>query len=161
MQEAIKLTESLRGTLPARPTSMRWLLHPSPWRGASGRILTPALSSPARRYCLMQSIKHCQVQRESLIRSGKKIAYQGRVKDEPAYYCNECDVSYPGSSRFSLSRHSGNSTGVRLPPSLNLAFLQGAAPSPQVRHSASDAGGAPCSETAPVLVHPPPRINPS
>lgn len=41
----------------------------------------------------MQSIKHCQVQRESLLRTGKKIAYQGRVKDEPAYYCNECDVS--------------------------------------------------------------------
>ncbi|NXL68867.1 KDM6B demethylase, partial [Chordeiles acutipennis] len=44
------------------------------------------------KYCLMQSIKHCQVQRESLVRAGKKIAYQGRVKDEPAYYCNECDV---------------------------------------------------------------------
>lgn len=27
------------------------------------------------------------------MRAGKKIAYQGRVKDEPAYYCNECDVS--------------------------------------------------------------------
>lgn len=37
-------------------------------------------------------MKHCQVQRESLVRAGKKIAYQGRVKDEPAYYCNECDV---------------------------------------------------------------------
>ncbi|NXI23857.1 KDM6B demethylase, partial [Sterrhoptilus dennistouni] len=45
------------------------------------------------KYCLLQSIKHCQVQRESLVRAGKKIAYQGRVKDEPAYYCNECDVS--------------------------------------------------------------------
>uniref|UniRef100_K7FUK6 Lysine-specific demethylase 6B n=1 Tax=Pelodiscus sinensis TaxID=13735 RepID=K7FUK6_PELSI len=44
------------------------------------------------KYCLMQSIKHCQVLRASLVRSGKKIAYQGRVKDEPAYYCNECDV---------------------------------------------------------------------
>uniref|UniRef100_A0A8D0H5X5 [histone H3]-trimethyl-L-lysine(27) demethylase n=1 Tax=Sphenodon punctatus TaxID=8508 RepID=A0A8D0H5X5_SPHPU len=44
------------------------------------------------KFCLLQSIKHCQVQRESLVRSGKKIAYQGRVKDEPAYYCNECDV---------------------------------------------------------------------
>uniref|UniRef100_A0A8C3HF96 Lysine-specific demethylase 6B n=1 Tax=Chrysemys picta bellii TaxID=8478 RepID=A0A8C3HF96_CHRPI len=44
------------------------------------------------KYCLMQSIKHCQVLRETLMRSGKKIAYQGRVKDEPAYYCNECDV---------------------------------------------------------------------
>lgn len=40
-------------------------------------------------------MKHCQVQRESLVRAGKKIAYQGRVKDEPAYYCNECDVSAP------------------------------------------------------------------
>lgn len=45
------------------------------------------------RFCLLQSMKHCQVQRESLVRAGKKIAYQGRVKDEPAYYCNECDVS--------------------------------------------------------------------
>lgn len=56
-------------------------------------VCVPRLtSSPLFRYCLMQSIKHCQVQRESLVRSGKKIAYQGRVKDEPAYYCNECDV---------------------------------------------------------------------
>ena len=57
----------------------------------------PALPSPrpARRFCLLQSMKHCQVQRESLVRTGKKIAYQGRVKDEPAYYCNECDVSAP------------------------------------------------------------------
>ncbi|XP_030044293.1 lysine-specific demethylase 6B isoform X2 [Microcaecilia unicolor] len=44
------------------------------------------------KFSLMQSIKHCQIQRDSLVRSGKKIAYQGRVKDEPAYYCNECDV---------------------------------------------------------------------
>ncbi|XP_036623217.1 LOW QUALITY PROTEIN: lysine-specific demethylase 6B [Trichosurus vulpecula] len=44
------------------------------------------------KFCLLQSMKHCQVQRESLVRAGKKIAYQGRVKDEPAYYCNECDV---------------------------------------------------------------------
>lgn len=55
------------------------------------RPLAPA----ARRFCLLQSMKHCQVQRESLVRAGKKIAYQGRVKDEPAYYCNECDVSGP------------------------------------------------------------------
>lgn len=45
-------------------------------------------------------MKHCQVQRESLVRAGKKIAYQGRVKDEPAYYCNECDVSWPASLLF-------------------------------------------------------------
>ncbi|XP_018109298.1 lysine-specific demethylase 6B isoform X1 [Xenopus laevis] len=44
------------------------------------------------KYCLMQSIKHCVLQRDSLSNRGKKIAYQSRVKDEPAYYCNECDV---------------------------------------------------------------------
>ncbi|XP_078526583.1 lysine-specific demethylase 6B isoform X2 [Lissotriton helveticus] len=44
------------------------------------------------KYTLMQSIKHCQVQRDSLIKSGKKLVYQSRVKDEPAYYCNECDL---------------------------------------------------------------------
>lgn len=54
-----------------------------------------ALAPTVCRFCLLQSMKHCQVQRESLVRAGKKIAYQGRVKDEPAYYCNECDVSAP------------------------------------------------------------------
>ncbi|XP_040271146.1 lysine-specific demethylase 6B isoform X1 [Bufo bufo] len=44
------------------------------------------------KYCLLQSVKRCQIQRDRLLRSGKKIAYQARVKDEPAYYCNECDV---------------------------------------------------------------------
>ncbi|KAM4040090.1 lysine-specific demethylase 6B isoform 2-T4 [Anomaloglossus baeobatrachus] len=44
------------------------------------------------KYCLLQSMKRCQIQRDRLMRSGKKIAYQSRVKDEPAYYCNECDV---------------------------------------------------------------------
>lgn len=41
----------------------------------------------------MQSIKHIQILREQLVAAGKKICYQSRVKDEPAYYCNECDVS--------------------------------------------------------------------
>lgn len=41
----------------------------------------------------MQSIKHIQILREQLLAAGKKISYQSRVKDEPAYYCNECDVS--------------------------------------------------------------------
>lgn len=44
------------------------------------------------KYCLLQSMKRCQIQRDRLLRSGKKIAYQPRVKDEPAYYCNECDM---------------------------------------------------------------------
>nr|XP_023993223.1 lysine-specific demethylase 6B-like [Salvelinus alpinus] len=44
------------------------------------------------KHCLLQSIKHIQVLREQLVTAGKKISYQSRVKDEPAYYCNECDV---------------------------------------------------------------------
>uniref|UniRef100_A0A8C4NWZ4 [histone H3]-trimethyl-L-lysine(27) demethylase n=1 Tax=Dicentrarchus labrax TaxID=13489 RepID=A0A8C4NWZ4_DICLA len=43
-------------------------------------------------HCLMQSIKHIQILRDQLVAAGKKICYQSRVKDEPAYYCNECDV---------------------------------------------------------------------
>ena len=38
-------------------------------------------------------MKHIQVLRDQLVATGKKISYQSRVKDEPAYYCNECDVS--------------------------------------------------------------------
>lgn len=41
----------------------------------------------------MQSMKHIQILRDQLVAEGKKISYQSRVKDEPAYYCNECDVS--------------------------------------------------------------------
>ncbi|XP_067117463.1 lysine-specific demethylase 6B isoform X1 [Osmerus mordax] len=44
------------------------------------------------KHCLLQSIKHIQILRDQLGASGKKISYQSRVKDEPAYYCNECDV---------------------------------------------------------------------
>lgn len=38
-------------------------------------------------------MKHIQILRDQLVAEGKKISYQSRVKDEPAYYCNECDVS--------------------------------------------------------------------
>ncbi|XP_070710415.1 lysine-specific demethylase 6B [Pempheris klunzingeri] len=44
------------------------------------------------KHCLLQSMKHIQVLRDQLVAEGKKISYQSRVKDEPAYYCNECDV---------------------------------------------------------------------
>lgn len=50
----------------------------------------------------MQSIKHIQILRDQLVAAGKKISYQSRVKDEPAYYCNECDVRV-----FSLLAGSG------------------------------------------------------
>lgn len=46
------------------------------------------------RHCLLQSLKHIQILRDQLVAAGKKISYQSRVKDEPAYYCNECDVSH-------------------------------------------------------------------
>ncbi|XP_048476023.1 lysine-specific demethylase 6B [Rhincodon typus] len=44
------------------------------------------------KYCLMTSLKQCQLLRDSLTNSGKKIIFQSRVKEEPAYYCNECEV---------------------------------------------------------------------
>ncbi|XP_060911621.1 lysine (K)-specific demethylase 6B, b isoform X1 [Labrus mixtus] len=44
------------------------------------------------KHCLIQSMKHIQILRDQLVAAGKKICYQSRVKDEPAYYCNECDV---------------------------------------------------------------------
>ncbi|KAI7814505.1 lysine-specific demethylase 6B isoform X2 [Triplophysa rosa] len=44
------------------------------------------------KHCLLRSIKHIQILRDQLVAAGKKISYQSRVKDEPAYYCNECDV---------------------------------------------------------------------
>uniref|UniRef100_A0A3Q3L0Q1 Lysine-specific demethylase 6B n=1 Tax=Labrus bergylta TaxID=56723 RepID=A0A3Q3L0Q1_9LABR len=44
------------------------------------------------KHCLIQSMKHIQILRDQLVAAGKKICYQSRVKDEPAYYCNDCDV---------------------------------------------------------------------
>ncbi|KAM3857821.1 uncharacterized protein kdm6ba [Diretmus argenteus] len=44
------------------------------------------------KHCLLQSIKQIQILRDQLVALGKKISYQSRMKDEPAYYCNECDV---------------------------------------------------------------------
>lgn len=78
--------------------------------------LTATRPPPTRRFCLLQSMKHCQVQRESLVRAGKKIAYQGRVKDEPAYYCNECDVSGPASLLPGRKEPPGAFLPVTAPP---------------------------------------------
>lgn len=43
--------------------------------------------------------------RNQLVAEGKKLSYQSRVKDEPAYYCNECDVSIPETPSPSISQH--------------------------------------------------------
>ncbi|XP_078514437.1 lysine-specific demethylase 6A isoform X2 [Lissotriton helveticus] len=44
------------------------------------------------KYCLLRTLKQCQALRESLIAPGKEIAWHGRTKDEPAHYCNICEV---------------------------------------------------------------------
>ncbi|XP_053313449.1 lysine-specific demethylase 6A isoform X2 [Spea bombifrons] len=44
------------------------------------------------KYCLLRTWKQCQALREALIASGKEIAWHGRTKDEPAHYCNICEV---------------------------------------------------------------------
>ncbi|XP_069502354.1 lysine-specific demethylase 6B isoform X2 [Ambystoma mexicanum] len=67
------------------------MIHVS-WNVARTVKITDADLYKMIKYSLMQSLKHCQVQRDSLLMSGKKLAYQSRVKDEPAYYCNECDL---------------------------------------------------------------------
>ncbi|XP_072231218.1 lysine (K)-specific demethylase 6B, b isoform X2 [Leuresthes tenuis] len=67
------------------------MIHVS-WNVARTIKITDEDTFKMIKYCLMQSIKHIQILRDQLVASGKKICYQGRVKDEPAYYCNECDV---------------------------------------------------------------------
>ncbi|KAM9455606.1 lysine (K)-specific demethylase 6B, b isoform 2-T4 [Clarias gariepinus] len=67
------------------------MIHVS-WNIARTIKITDPNTYKMIRHCLLQSIKHVQILREQLIAEGKKICYQSRVKDEPAYYCNECDV---------------------------------------------------------------------
>lgn len=76
-----------------------------------------------RRHCLLQSMKHIQILRDRLVAEGKKICYQSRVKDEPAYYCNECDVSAPRPDLFTLP-----------PISLTFATRPGGGLRPAARH---------------------------
>ncbi|KAM4699187.1 lysine-specific demethylase 6A isoform 2-T2 [Discoglossus pictus] len=44
------------------------------------------------KYCLLRTLKQCQALREALIASGKEISWHGRTKEEPAHYCNVCEV---------------------------------------------------------------------
>ncbi|XP_051465079.1 lysine-specific demethylase 6A isoform X10 [Apus apus] len=44
------------------------------------------------KYCLLRTLKQCQTLREALIAAGKEIVWHGRAKDEPAHYCNICEV---------------------------------------------------------------------
>uniref|UniRef100_A0A8B9KNW8 Lysine-specific demethylase 6B n=1 Tax=Astyanax mexicanus TaxID=7994 RepID=A0A8B9KNW8_ASTMX len=67
------------------------MIHVS-WNVARTVKITDPDTYKMIKHCLLQSMKHIQVLRDQLVAAGKKISYQSRVKDEPAYYCNECDV---------------------------------------------------------------------
>ncbi|XP_014851026.1 PREDICTED: lysine-specific demethylase 6B-like [Poecilia mexicana] len=67
------------------------MIHVS-WNVARTLKITDKDTYKMIKHCLMQSMKHIQILRDQLVAAGKKIFYQSRVKDEPAYYCNECDV---------------------------------------------------------------------
>uniref|UniRef100_A0A674MBI9 [histone H3]-trimethyl-L-lysine(27) demethylase n=1 Tax=Takifugu rubripes TaxID=31033 RepID=A0A674MBI9_TAKRU len=68
------------------------MIHVS-WNVARTVKITDPDTYKMLKHCLLQSMKHIQILRDQLVAEGKKICYQSRVKDEPAYYCNECDVS--------------------------------------------------------------------
>ncbi|XP_018421304.1 PREDICTED: lysine-specific demethylase 6A isoform X4 [Nanorana parkeri] len=44
------------------------------------------------KYCLLRTLKQCQALREALIAAGKEVLWHGRTKEEPAHYCNICEV---------------------------------------------------------------------
>ncbi|XP_017268065.1 lysine (K)-specific demethylase 6B, b [Kryptolebias marmoratus] len=67
------------------------MIHVS-WNVARTIKITDEDTFKLIKHCLLQSIKHIQVLRDQMMAAGKKIFYQSRVKDEPAYYCNKCDV---------------------------------------------------------------------
>ncbi|XP_069015324.1 lysine-specific demethylase 6B isoform X2 [Embiotoca jacksoni] len=67
------------------------MIHVS-WNVARTLKITDSDTYKMIKHCLLQSMKHIQILRDQLVADGKKISYQSRVKDEPAYYCNECDV---------------------------------------------------------------------
>uniref|UniRef100_A0A8C7CKR1 [histone H3]-trimethyl-L-lysine(27) demethylase n=1 Tax=Oncorhynchus kisutch TaxID=8019 RepID=A0A8C7CKR1_ONCKI len=44
------------------------------------------------KYCLLRTLKQCQMLRELLQVSGKELVWHGRTRDEPAHYCSICEV---------------------------------------------------------------------
>ncbi|KAK7882329.1 hypothetical protein WMY93_028503 [Mugilogobius chulae] len=43
------------------------------------------------KYCLLRTLKQCQMQREHLQGSGKDLVWHGRTQNEPAHYCSICE----------------------------------------------------------------------
>lgn len=54
------------------------------------------------RYCLLRTLKQCQMQRELLQAAGKELVWHGRTQNEPAHYCSICEVSYIHMVKFKL-----------------------------------------------------------
>ncbi|XP_057192975.1 lysine-specific demethylase 6A isoform X1 [Triplophysa rosa] len=44
------------------------------------------------KYCLLRTLKQCQMLREALLAAGKELVWHGRTKEEPAHYCSICEV---------------------------------------------------------------------
>ncbi|KAM6970541.1 uncharacterized protein FYW47_005781 [Aplochiton taeniatus] len=107
------------------------MIHVS-WNVARTIKITDEDTFKLLKHCLMQSIKHIQILRDQLVAAGKKISYQSRVKDEPAYYCNECDlevfdllfVTSESSNRKSYVVHCEECAHVRSPLLAGVVVLE-------------------------------------
>uniref|UniRef100_A0A3Q3F6H4 [histone H3]-trimethyl-L-lysine(27) demethylase n=1 Tax=Labrus bergylta TaxID=56723 RepID=A0A3Q3F6H4_9LABR len=49
------------------------------------------------KYCLLRTLKQCQMQRELLLNAGKELVWHGRTQNEPAHYCSICETSLSSS----------------------------------------------------------------
>ncbi|XP_008433781.1 lysine-specific demethylase 6B isoform X2 [Poecilia reticulata] len=107
------------------------MIHVS-WNVARTVKITDPDTYKMIKHCLLQSMKHIQILRDQLVAEGKKISYQSRVKDEPAYYCNECDVEVfdllfvtcENSSRKTYVVHCEDCTRQRSPNLNNVVVLE-------------------------------------
>ncbi|KAK2862757.1 hypothetical protein Q5P01_002290 [Channa striata] len=107
------------------------MIHVS-WNVARTVKITDPDTYKMIKHCLLQSMKHIQILRDQLVAEGKKISYQSRVKDEPAYYCNECDVEVfnllfvtsENSSRKTYVVHCEDCARQRSPNLTNVVVLE-------------------------------------
>ncbi|RVE60714.1 hypothetical protein OJAV_G00183400 [Oryzias javanicus] len=107
------------------------MIHVS-WNVARTLKVTDPDTYKMIKHCLLQSMKHIQILRDQLVAGGKKISYQSRVKDEPAYYCNECDlevfdllfVTCESSSRKTYVVHCEDCARQRSPNLTNVVVLE-------------------------------------
>uniref|UniRef100_A0A668AZZ7 [histone H3]-trimethyl-L-lysine(27) demethylase n=1 Tax=Myripristis murdjan TaxID=586833 RepID=A0A668AZZ7_9TELE len=44
------------------------------------------------KYCLLRTLKQCQMLRDLLLAAGKELVWHGRTQNEPAHYCSICEV---------------------------------------------------------------------